>query len=125
MTTKIIPLLFPAVLALAPAAVTAAQQAAICGARSSCRVAESDDAGRSPAGPALSVVEVRLGLKDKPDDAADTGCRSGTEPDGGVEYWLLGGAAPPKRVLKLCNDGYGAAGVGDDTVAVSANRLVV
>ncbi|HZU91790.1 MAG TPA: hypothetical protein VE993_21235 [Stellaceae bacterium] len=77
-----------------------------------------------PNGSALSVVEVHLGLKDKPDDAPEAGCRAEDKYNGGVEYWLLDGNAPPKRLLKLCNDGYGASGIGEDDVTVGPNRLV-
>ncbi|HEV2302995.1 MAG TPA: hypothetical protein VGR91_15620 [Stellaceae bacterium] len=128
MPIRIVPLLWLAFVALYPAtasgALTAAQNAAICGARSSCKIANRYDAGKSPAGSALTVLELRLALRDKPNDAPDSGCRSEGAPDGGREYWLLDGAAAPKRILKLCNDGYGAAGIGDDTVAVAANRLI-
>ena len=103
---------------------SAAQKSAICGSRTTCAVAKTFDAGKSPAGDVLAVVEVHLGLKDKPDDAPDSGCQNGDKYDGGVEYWLLDGSAPPKRILKLCNDGYGAAGVGEDDVTVGANQFV-
>jgi len=121
------PVLFAAGLSLLPvaalAAPDAAQTAAICGQRTACKVAKTFDAGRSPTDTPLSVVEVRLGLADKPRDQ-DEGCISGDGRDGGVEYWLLQGTAPPKQVLQLCNDGYGMAGVGEDDVEVGPNRLV-
>ena len=101
----------------------AAQAAAICQGRSTCTIGKSHDGGKSPTGSALTVVDVRLGLKDKPDDVRD-GCRLDDKFDGGVEYWLIEGTAAPKRLLKLCNDGYGAAGVGEDEVTVGPNRLV-
>ncbi|NQW51088.1 MAG: hypothetical protein HQ465_07605, partial [Rhodospirillales bacterium] len=101
------PVLFAAGLSLLPvaalAAPDAAQTAAICGQRTACKVAKTFDAGRSPTDTPLSVVEVRLGLADKPRDQ-DEGCISGDGRDGGVEYWLLQGTAPPKQVLQLCND---------------------
>ena len=103
---------------------TAAQKSAICGTRTTCAIGKTFDAGKSPVGDALAVVEVHLGLKDKPDDAPDSGCQNGDKNDGGVEYWLLVGSAAPKRILKLCNDGYGAAGVGEDDVTVGANQFV-
>lgn len=105
------------------AAPDAAQTAAICSQRTSCKVAKTFAAGRSPAGAPLSVVEIRLGLANKPKDQ-DEGCIDGNARDGGVEYWLLDGTAAPKQVLKLCNDGYGMAGVGEDEVEVGPNRLV-
>jgi len=121
------PLLFAAGLSLLPLAALAApnagQTAAICGTRTTCKVEKSYDAGKSPAGASLSVVEIRLGLADKPKDQ-DEGCIDGNARDGGVEYWLLDGAAAPKQVLQLCNDGYGMAGVGEDDIEVGPNRLV-
>jgi hypothetical protein len=121
------PLLFAACLSLFPVAALAApdatQTAAICGQRTSCTVEKSYDAGKSPDGMALAVVQVRLGLADKPRDQ-DEGCIDGNARDGGVEYWLLAGTAAPKPVLQLCNDGYGMAGVGEDEVEVGPNRLV-
>ncbi len=107
----------------AVAAPDAAQTAAICGQRTSCKVEKTRDAGRSPAGAALAVVEVRLGLADRPKDQ-DEGCVNGNARDGGVEYWLLDGTAAPRQILQLCNDGYGMAGVGEDEVEVGPNRLV-
>jgi hypothetical protein len=111
----------------APAAeLTPAQQSAICGARPTCTVGNAYDGGRASGGAALAVIEIHLGLKDKPDDAPDDGCRAADDDkrDGGVEYWLLDGSAPPKRLLKFCNDGYGAADIGEDKVTVGPNRLV-
>ena len=105
------------------AAPDAAQTAAICGQRTSCKVEKTYDAGTSPEGAALSVVEIRLGLADKPKDQ-DEGCINGNTRGGGVEYWLLQGTAAPQQVLQLCNDGYGMAGVGEDEVEVVPNRLV-
>lgn len=101
-----------------------AQPAAICQARPTCTIGKSYDAGNSPNGAALSVVEVHLGLRDKPDDAPDSGCRADDKNDGGVEYWLLEGADPPKQLLQLCNDGYGSAGIGEDEITVQPDRLV-
>jgi hypothetical protein len=110
----------------AAAALTPAQQSAICGARTTCTVGRSYDGGRAAGGAALAVVEVHLGLKDKPDDAPDDGCHAADDDkrDGGAEYWLLAGGAKPTRLLKFCNDGYGAADVGEDKVDVGPNRLV-
>lgn len=100
-----------------------AQISAICQSRSTCTIARSIDAGASPAATPLTVVQVRLGFADRPADEP-AGCHAGNERDGGVEYWLLEGTRPPRLVLKLCNDGYGMAGVGEDDVTVGPNRLV-
>lgn len=121
------PLLLAAGFLLLPvaafAAPDAAQTAAICGQRASCKVEKTYDAGKSPDGAALSVVQIRLGLADKPKDQ-DEGCINDNARDGGTEYWLLQGTAAPKQVLQLCNDGYGMAGVGEDEVEVGPNRLI-
>jgi hypothetical protein len=100
----------------AAATLRAAQKSAICAARATCSIGKIYDAGKSPPGAPLAVAEVHLGLEDRPDDAPDSGCHADDKFDGGVEYWLAEGAQPPKRVLKFCNDGYGAAGVGEDDV---------
>lgn len=107
----------------AAAAPDAARKAAICQGRTTCELAALHEAGRSPDGATLVVVEVHLGLADKPDDPVD-GCRSDDRRDGGVEYWLLEGDAAPRQLFALCNDGYGAAGVGEDEVTIRPNRLV-
>ena len=109
----------------AAAELTVAQKSAICGARSTCMVGKAHNGGSSSSGAALAVFEIHLGLKDKPDDAPDDGCRTADDQrDGGLEYWLLDASASPQLLLKLCNDGYGAAGIGEDKVTVGSNRLV-
>lgn len=125
--SAMIPLLLVVGFLLVPfpafAAPDAAQTAEICGHRASCKVEKTHDAGKSPAGASLAVVEIHLGLVDKPRDQ-DEGCIAGNARDGGMEYWLLDGTAPPKQILQLCNDGYGSSGVGEDEVEVGPNRLV-
>jgi len=111
-----------AVPGIAWAAPDPAQIAALCGQRTSCKVGKTFDAGKSPIGAPLSVVEVRLGLADKPKDQ-EQGCIAGNARDGGIEYWLLEGTAAPKRILQLCNDGYGSSGVGEDEVQIRPNRF--
>ena len=114
----------PAVASAAPgAAPDAAQIAAICGQRTTCRIEQTYEAGKSPTDTPLTVAGIRLGLADKPGDQ-DKGCINGNARDGGVEYWLLEGTTAPRRVLQLCNDGYGMAGVGEDGVEVGPNRLL-
>ena len=88
-------------------------------------VGKAHNGGSSSSGAALAVFEIHLGLKDKPEDAPDDGCRTADDQrDGGLEYWLLDASARPQLLLKLCNDGYGAAGIGEDKVTVESNRLV-
>lgn len=96
------------------------QKNAICGKRTTCKLVAIHNAGK------LQVAEVLFAVKDKPDDAPDDGCRTadGGDPhNGGTEYWLLGGAKP-SQILALCNDGYGAASVGEDSVTFANNRMV-
>ncbi len=96
-----------------------AQKAAICGKRTTCAITALRKGG------SFQVAEVHFGLKDKPEDAPGDGCMTNPDSekkDGGVEYWLL--AAKPALVLKLCNDGYGAAGVGEDEVRFADNRMI-
>jgi hypothetical protein len=105
------------------------QQSAICGARASCKVVATD-AGQGRQQEPLTVVEARFALADKPQDAPENGCindsgdESAPEYDGGHEFWLIDGDAAPKRLLALCNDGYGSAGVGEDDVKVGPNMIV-
>jgi len=60
------------------------------------------------------VVELSLGKRD-PEEGPECEQR---------EWWLR---RPDKSVVKLleaCNDGYGAAGVGEEDVSVGENRFV-
>lgn len=105
----------------APSQLTPAQKSAICGKRSTCKLVAVHNAGK------VQVAEVLFGIKDKPDNAPDEGCKTVDGDDdprnGGTEYWLLSGASP-MNILSLCNDGYGAADVGEDIVTFSNNRMV-
>lgn len=99
-------------------------RAAMCGARQSCAIVGAQSAGTTQRGDKLTVVQLRFALADRPKEAPDEGCRDGDQQDGGTEYWLLRPGGPPRLVLSLCNDGYGASGVGDDEVEIGDNRLV-
>lgn len=89
-----------------------------------CRIVRVQGAGTGADGVPLTVAEIGLGLADKPGDAPDDGCREAEGPsDGGREYWLIEGEQAPRKLFALCNDGYGASGVGEDTVTIAANRL--
>lgn len=104
--------------ALAAVSIAPDQKAAICGKRATCAVTAMHKAGSA------SVAELHFGLKDKPGDAPDDGCImdiNSEKKDGGTEYWMLG--AKPLKLLALCNDGYGAAGMGEDTVTFGNNRM--
>jgi hypothetical protein len=104
------------------------QQAAICGARKTCR-ATAVDAGEGPGHVKLTVVDVHFDVIDKPAEAPEEGCMGDPEAtdapdrDGGRELWLIAGGDAPKRVLALCNDGYGSAGMGEDMIEVNPNMI--
>ena len=85
----------------------------LCANRPGCTVGDVLDAGTGPAGEALRVVPLAL-----PSPDPSWPCRPHAE-----EYWLLASDQAPVRLLELCNDGYGAAGLGEDVVTVSDNRL--
>ena len=96
----------------------------ICQARTTCRMTGLRSAGASDSGASLMIAEFHFGLADRPKDDPEDGCRTeGDSNDGGVEYWLIEEGVAPRLLLQLCNDGYGAAGVGHDEVAVGPNRL--
>jgi hypothetical protein len=94
----------------------------LCKQRTPCSLVAATPAGTDAQGRALTVVELNLGTKN-PDNAGGDerfDCRPYLR-----ELWLrVAGAAEPRRLLTLCNDGYGAAGVGEDEIEVAPNRLV-
>lgn len=61
------------------------QQAAICGARASCKVVTTD-AGQGRQQEPLTVVEARFALADKPQDAPEQGCTNDTGEENAPEY---------------------------------------
>jgi hypothetical protein len=96
----------------------------ICKDRATCRMTSLKSAGTSDMGASLMVAEFRFGLADKPKDGPEDGCRTEEDSnDGGVEYWLIEDGNAPRLLLSLCNDGYGAAGVGYDQVEIGPNKL--
>jgi hypothetical protein len=107
----------------------AAEKDAICGDRAGCEIVAVSDAGRGDGGTAQRVAEIVLALDPAMVEEGEIGCRSteaalaGGDPDGGREFWLLAGAAEPRQILSLCNDGYGAAGVGEDVVEIGDNAV--
>lgn len=112
------------------AELSSAQLAALCGQRTPCTAAAAHEAGTAADGAPRLVAEIRLALADRPREAPEEGCRNGNEFDGGLEVWVLNGNSPPIRLLdppirllELCNDGYGASGVGEDEIDVEDNRL--
>jgi hypothetical protein len=101
-------------------------QGAVCQDRSPCRVIETLDAGRSDDGVKLNVLHVVLD-DDQPiteSEVDSPSCRPYPE-----EYWLqeVGQDSQThyRRLFAFCNDGYGAAGVGEDNVTVGPNRITL
>jgi hypothetical protein len=90
--------------------------ASVCGARKPCELLEIKKAG-----PELLVVS----LTTDPERARDAAPPFDPEHCVPYEHWLLrtrGQAIAERReLLRLCNDGYGASGVGEDTVTVAPN----
>ncbi len=85
-----------------------------------CRIVESRDAGRGASGVPMRIHEV---LIDNAPGAEDDffACRPGIR-----AFWLewVETDKPPVLLMQLCNDGYGASGVGEDFITISENSLV-
>jgi hypothetical protein len=81
-----------------------------------CTVDKVYPAGKSGDGQALSVVELSHGPPLDRITDFETQCPQTT-------WWRVGGGLPPVRLLALCNDGYGASGVGEDSVSVGENSI--
>jgi len=99
----------------------------MCQGRESCTLVAIHEAGFNDHGDSLTVVELGFDVEDTSvADAGSWNCRFDTEGfEGGREYWLtLDGGAAPERLLTICNDGYGAAMVGDDLIEFGNNRMV-
>lgn len=97
--------------------------ALVCQGRKPCRILEVLEAGRDADGRTLEVLRVSLAERSRaPDDPARI--TDGCEP---IEYWLVTRAARKtqsvERLLELCNDGYGAAGLGADGIELQPNRF--
>jgi hypothetical protein len=114
-----------AVLLAAPALGQAPE--GLCAGQPECRIVRTLQVGSDRGARRLSVVEVAIG-EDLRNEAARA--RAATRPRYEVcdpyrrQFWLLVAGQRPTLVLDLCNDGYGAAGVGEDSVAVRANTLI-
>jgi hypothetical protein len=99
-------------------ALLAAPPADLCAGRPRCRVAQELPAGKDAAGRPLTVVRLALDARDTASDPPDA------DLDRCVPYeWWLRRGAESRALLRLCNDGYGAAGVGEDAVDVAPNRF--
>ncbi len=103
------------------AAQTAADVAALCAKREPCRLVKHHPAGTDAGGNALTVTELNLGRKNPEDKSGNENfnCRPHRQ-----EFWLTAPGQAPKKLLDLCNDGYGASGVGEDNVTIRPNRLI-
>ena len=97
----------------------------MCAGRDSCALVATHQAGSDPDGVRLGVIELGFAAQDGPDDGG-WGCRF--DPDGyegGREYWLVADdGTPPERLATICNDGYGAAMVGEDFISFGDNLMV-
>lgn len=96
--------------------------AAMCGDRKPCTLVKATPAGKDAQGRALAVVELNLGKKNPDNDGGDErfNCRPYAR-----EFWVrIAGVAEPRRILSLCNDGYGASGVGEDDISIRPNRMI-
>ena len=82
----------------------------------SCRLVKAHPAGTAPDGTPITVLEASHGPPLDRITDHDTQCPQ-------VTWWRTGGGQPPVRLLALCNDGYGASGVGEDSVSVGNNRI--
>ncbi len=92
-----------------------------CEATTDCSVVSQTEAGRDAAGVLLRVQETTRGRRD-----IETGEPSSAPGFGACElreFWLER-AGEFSLALALCNDGYGASGVGEDVVSIAPNRLV-
>lgn len=99
----------------------AAVAGAVCRGRSPCKAIEDRDAGRDAAGRALHVLHLALDEKNEAD-------RSGMSGDCAQREWWLAvsdanAVASTQLLVAICNDGYGAAGVGTDEIEVRPNEL--
>ncbi len=96
--------------------------ATLCAGRSPCAISETTDAGQDAQGRDLQVVELNLSSVSDPDWAFQVG-----EECKGRELHLLrrqqGAVVDTRLLLELCNDGYGAHGMGDDNISIADNRL--
>lgn len=97
-------------------------QRLLCGTRQPCKIVESKDSFSDPAGLRWSVYSITLRTSDPAQQ--EGACRGESEP---LEYWLVSHngqqVQTSQLLLSLCNDGYGAAGIGVDTVTVDRNRF--
>ncbi|PTL83107.1 hypothetical protein [Vitiosangium sp. GDMCC 1.1324] len=104
----------------------------LCAQRAPCQVVETLDGGKDAQGRALEVKHLELGWADVetssqflgrkfgPGGRSESGSRESGQCEVG-EWWLVRPSQPAQLLLSVCNNGYGAAGVGDDSVTVGDN----
>ncbi|WP_257450905.1 hypothetical protein [Archangium lipolyticum] len=104
----------------------------LCAKREPCTVAETLDAGKDSRGNSLQVKRLDLGWADVETSSGFIGRKfgpggrkaKGSRANGqceAAEWWLVRSGQPAQLLLSVCNDGYGAAGVGQDSVTVTDN----
>ncbi len=91
----------------------------LCAARKPCKLQAVEPAGKIAGGRPITVIELNLGTQ--PRGRKVTNPRFGCRPYR-REFWLISPGIP-QRLLDLCNDGYGAAGLGEDVVDFDDNEL--
>lgn len=90
----------------------------ICVADRPCVPVQTFPAGSSPSGVAMEVIEVAHTAPSTDEMPSSEDCPHRS-------FWRTGGGLPAQSFLALCNDGYGASGVGEDNVTVGENRLSI
>jgi hypothetical protein len=103
----------------------------LCARREPCQVLETLDAGQDVKGQPMQVKKLSLGWLDFATASNATGRKfgAGRQAEGrrengqceATEWWLLRSSQPAQLLLAVCNDGYGAAGLGEDGVTVGEN----
>jgi hypothetical protein len=112
----------------------ASSQDPLCAKREPCTVVETLDAGQDAQGRSLQVKRLELGWADVEMARKFLGRKfgpGGRKPEGSQvgglceasEWWLVRPAQPAQLLVSVCNDGYGASGLGADTVTVADNRF--
>lgn len=96
----------------------ALEPAALCEGRAGCEVAAVTEAGSTADAQAIRVAELRFQTPPPSSWAEGLDCREGWR-----EFHALIGEGS-ELLLELCNDGYGASGVGEDEIEIGDNRLV-
>lgn len=106
----------------------------LCAKREPCRVVETLDGGKDAQGRTLQVKHLDLGWAEVDTASQSLGRKfgpggrkaEGSRAEGqceAAEWWLVRPSQPAQLLLSVCNDGYGAAGVGQDEVLVSENAF--